>query len=53
MATRAEPKRTRGRPRSDDGGATVQALDRGLSLLAALARTDRATLTEVGACQRR
>ncbi|HSF93449.1 MAG TPA: IclR family transcriptional regulator, partial [Thermohalobaculum sp.] len=47
MARMAEPKKTRGRPRSGDGGATVQALDRGLSLLAILARTDRATLTEI------
>ena len=47
MAPRAEPKKTRGRPRSGEAGATVQALDRGLALLAALARTGRATLTEI------
>lgn len=47
MAIRPEAKRSRGRPRSGDAGATVQALDRGLVLLATLARTDRATLTEI------
>jgi IclR family acetate operon transcriptional repressor len=47
MATRAEPKRTRGRPRSSETGAVVQALDRGLTLLRALARAERATLTEI------
>ena len=47
MAIRPEAKRSRGRPRSGDAGAIVQALDRGLVLLATLARTDRATLTEI------
>lgn len=45
-----DAKRTRGRPRSADpdrAGATVQALDRGLALLAALAREDKATLSEL------
>lgn len=43
-------KRGRGRPRSawsEDQTTTVQALERGLSLLNALARTGRATLTEL------
>jgi len=42
-----EVKRARGRPRTAEGeraGAVVQALDRGLALLAALARADKATL---------
>ena len=47
MAPRMEPKRTRGRPRSSEGGGVVQALDKGLTLLRALARTERATLTEI------
>ena len=47
MALRTEPKRTRGRPRSGEGGAVVQALDRGLTLLRVLAANDRATLTEI------
>lgn len=47
MAARVEQKRTRGRPRSGEGAAVVQALDRGIVLLKALARTDRATLTEI------
>ncbi len=47
MAARAEPKRTRGRPRSGESGAVVQALDRGMTLLRVLARNDRATLTEI------
>jgi IclR family acetate operon transcriptional repressor len=47
MAPRVEPKRTRGRPRSSEGGGVVQALDKGLTLLRALARTERATLTEI------
>ena len=47
MALRTEPKRTRGRPRSGQGGAVVQALDRGLTLLRVLAANDRATLTEI------
>jgi IclR family acetate operon transcriptional repressor len=44
-----ETKRTRGRPRSvdPDRAGTVQALDRGLALLAALAREDKATLSEL------
>ncbi len=43
-------KRSRGRPRTqslDSKGATVQALDRGLVLLAALAREGTVTLTEI------
>jgi len=43
-------KKTRGRPRnavSDKSGGTVQALNRGLSVLAALAKQDKATLTEL------
>lgn len=43
-------KRSRGRPRSASAGvpgATVQALDRGIMLLAALAREGKATLTEL------
>jgi IclR family acetate operon transcriptional repressor len=47
MAPRVDPKRTRGRPRSSEGGGVVQALDKGLTLLRALARTERATLTEI------
>jgi IclR family acetate operon transcriptional repressor len=47
MAPRVEPKRTRVRPRSSEGGGVVQALDKGLTLLRALARTERATLTEI------
>lgn len=50
MATELEPKRTRGRPRKQDGdkpAAPVQALDRGLALLAELARTDAVTLTDL------
>ncbi len=47
MALRTEPKRTRGRPRSGEGGTVVQALDRGLTLLRVLAANDRATLTEI------
>ncbi len=47
MAPRMEPKRTRGRPRSSEGGGVVQALDKGLTLLRALARAERATLTEI------
>lgn len=50
MAEFATPKRSRGRPRSvaaDVSGATVQALDRGLMLLAALAKEGKATLTEL------
>lgn len=44
-----QPHRRRGRPRSADPTASppVQALDRGLQVLAALAREDRATLTEI------
>ncbi len=50
MANASEQHRTRGRPRSTEAErptATVQALDRGLSVLALLARTDEATLTEI------
>jgi IclR family acetate operon transcriptional repressor len=47
MAGQPEPKRTRGRPRSGDSGAVVQALDRGMALLRALARAERTTLTEI------
>ena len=47
MAERPEPKRTRGRPRAGDGGAGVQALDRGMGLRRALARAERTTLTEI------
>ena len=47
MALRTELKRTRGRPRSGEGGTVVQALDRGLTLLRVLAANDRATLTEI------
>lgn len=44
-----ERKRTRGRPRadSDKPRGTVQALERALVLLRALARVDKATLTEL------
>ncbi len=50
MAQEATPKRSRGRPRStlpDAQKSTVQALDRGLMLLIALAREDKATLTQL------
>lgn len=50
MAEQMAGKRSRGRPRSNWGepqGATVQALDRGLTLLGALARQDKVTLTEL------
>ena len=50
MAQEATPKRSRGRPRSttpDASKSTVQALDRGLMLLVALAKEDKATLTEL------
>ncbi len=43
-------KRSRGRPRSaapEGQGSTVQALDRGLQLLGALAKAGKATLTEL------
>ncbi len=42
-------KRSRGRPKSasDTQGATVQALDRGLTLLGVLAKESRATLTDL------
>lgn len=50
MANPSAAKRPRGRPRkdlADAPGATAQALDKGLSLLALLANTERATLTEI------
>ncbi|QHQ36929.1 HTH-type transcriptional regulator BhcR [Algicella marina] len=50
MSDRELPKRPRGRPRSassDGSGATVQALDRGLTLLTALARQDKVTLSDL------
>jgi len=50
MAEQGAPKRSRGRPRSatpDSQGGTVQALDRGLMLLGALAREGKTTLTEL------
>ena len=50
MAEQAAGKRSRGRPKSnwaEPQGATVQALDRGLTLLDALARQDKVTLTEL------
>lgn len=50
MAQEAVPKRSRGRPRSvtpDAQASTVQALDRGLMLLGALAREGKTTLTEL------
>lgn len=49
MATEAAPKKMRGRPRSADPerGAAVQALDRALTLLSALARDEKATLSEL------
>lgn len=50
MASAGEQHRTRGRPRSPEAErptATVQALDRGLTVLALLSRTDAATLTEI------
>lgn len=50
MAKRAVNKRSRGRPRTlsaDSQTATVQALDRGLMLLGALAREGAVTLTEL------
>ncbi|MEL6317855.1 MAG: IclR family transcriptional regulator [Pseudomonadota bacterium] len=48
--TESTTRRPRGRPKSagaDEAGGTVQALDRGLTLLNALARDGRATLTEL------
>lgn len=50
MAEQGAPKRSRGRPRSatpETQGGTVQALDRGLMLLGALAREGKTTLTEL------
>lgn len=50
MQDTPHPKRTRGRPRGatpDKGAGTVQALDRGLTLLTALAKRDQATLTDL------
>jgi len=50
MAEQGAPKRSRGRPRSatpESQGGTVQALDRGLMLLGALAREGKTTLTEL------
>lgn len=50
MAEQTEGKRSRGRPRgssSDAPAAAAQALDRGLHLLALLARERKATLTEI------
>ena len=50
MANQTQEKRSRGRPRSvwsDKPAQTVQALDRAMVLLAALAADDKATLTEL------
>ncbi len=50
MAEQAQQKRSRGRPRSvwsDKPAQTVQALDRAMVLLTALAEEDKATLTEL------
>ena len=50
MANQTPEKRSRGRPRSvwsDKPAQTVQALDRAMVLLAALAADDKATLTEL------
>lgn len=50
MKPGTDRKRTRGRPRAfdlEDRAGTVRALDRALLLLAALARQDSATLTEL------
>lgn len=51
MANEPERRRKRGRPRSaspQEATGTVQALDRGLGLLALLAEQDELTLTEIG-----
>ena len=50
MNDQAPQKRPRGRPRSaftDTSGNTVQALDRGLQVLGALARLEQATLSDL------
>ncbi|MEM9145746.1 MAG: HTH-type transcriptional regulator BhcR [Pseudomonadota bacterium] len=49
MSAQSPQRRARGRPRSapEAQAPTVQALDRGIQLLSALARDGRATLTEV------
>ena len=50
MAVQGATSRKRGRPRgqaSESGGGTVQALDRGLQILNALAKEGEATLTEL------
>ena len=50
MNEQSPPKRARGRPRNafaDTGPTTVQALDRGLVLLRALARQEHATLSDL------
>jgi len=50
MTDDVQPKRPRGRPRgsgSDPQGGTVQALDRGLTLLSALARDGKGTLSDI------
>ena len=47
MTAKELPARHRGRPRSAEPGASVQALDRALSLLELLAEADGLTLTEV------
>jgi IclR family acetate operon transcriptional repressor len=50
MAQQAAAKKTRGRPRTADPerpGAAVQSLERALALMSALARDDKATLSEL------
>jgi IclR family transcriptional regulator, acetate operon repressor len=50
MSERSIRKRSRGRPRTaatESAGTTVQALDRSLALLGALARSEKLTLTEL------
>lgn len=50
MVQQVRPRRSRGRPRTqspDAEGATVQALDRGLMLLSALAKQGEVTLSEL------
>ncbi|MEO1102692.1 MAG: HTH-type transcriptional regulator BhcR [Pseudomonadota bacterium] len=49
MSEPIAPRRSRGRPRNgpDGGAGTVQALDRGLSLLKLLTKEGRSTLTEL------